>query len=364
MKRVHLKDYKKVIVHIVRDLEYKGGVEAIIYDIILYDDSNNHMLICTEGMPGRRTKNLIDRGKEVYYFVGTFYKKVLSIQKIINKLERPILHTHLYRPEIIGVFLYGCQAKITTKYATYASDSHVGNGFSGKIRRYLDNKVFMYIVGIFYNDIIVITDELMQQWRIFQPKLHFVPISTIREYGTYKNKKYLDETNIVLMSAARMVREKQYDLLIDTLRHIKFKSLYMLGDGPLYNEIQQKIHRFNIKNVHMIGAVSRKVVIEYMDISDVFLLTSQTEGLPLLIQEAMSRGLPVVATNVGGNKTLFDNATGVVVDSADPIDFANGIRSLYGKDSYDMSKKIIFRSKSNLDFDKSCQMISKIYNEY
>jgi len=78
--------------------------------------------------------------------------------------------------------------------------------------------------------------------------------------------------------------------------------------------------------VDFLGA--RTDVAQLLASSDIFVLASRFEGLPISILEAMRAGLPVVATNVGGVRELVDDQTGILVPAGDPSSLAAAIREL------------------------------------
>jgi glycosyltransferase involved in cell wall biosynthesis len=89
------------------------------------------------------------------------------------------------------------------------------------------------------------------------------------------------------------------------------------GDGPLLAPLSELAAELRIAPfVHLLGA--RADVPEVLSAMDVFVLSSSTEGLPLVIPEAMAIGLPVVATSVGGIPSVIDEGlTGLLVPSGD-----------------------------------------------
>jgi len=101
--------------------------------------------------------------------------------------------------------------------------------------------------------------------------------------------------------------------------------LVMIGDGPLR---KQAIDAF--KNADLVDSVwlpgSRDDVPEIMHSFDLFVLGSRREGISNTLLEAMASGLPVVATNTGGNAELVrSEETGVLVASEDPEALADEI---------------------------------------
>jgi len=62
---------------------------------------------------------------------------------------------------------------------------------------------------------------------------------------------------------------------------------------------------------------------------DVFVLSSRTEGTPIVLLEAMAAGVPIVATRVGGVPDVLTSAEAVLVPSASPVALAAAIRAVY-----------------------------------
>ena len=109
--------------------------------------------------------------------------------------------------------------------------------------------------------------------------------------------------------------------------------LIMAGDGPLRSEVERKIKELGIESkVWLTG--SRDDVAALMHDFDVFVLPSLTEGVSNTILEAMSSGLPVVATRVGGNPELVaEGQTGMLVAPADPDAMADAMAAYAGNPS-------------------------------
>ncbi len=93
-----------------------------------------------------------------------------------------------------------------------------------------------------------------------------------------------------------------------------------LGDGPLFDELMQKATTINYSNplvdIIFLGRVPNSQVKEYYATKpvDVFVNLSEIEGLPISIMEAISYGIPVIATNVGGTSEVVDKGLGFLID--------------------------------------------------
>ena len=88
-----------------------------------------------------------------------------------------------------------------------------------------------------------------------------------------------------------------------------------VGGGPKRKKMEEFIKENNLsKIVDLLGNVSRKQVFSTLQKSDIFVLSTNWEGFPRSILEAMSIGLPIIASNVGGiNEQVVNNKNGYLV---------------------------------------------------
>jgi len=135
----------------------------------------------------------------------------------------------------------------------------------------------------------------------------------------------------VLMTVCRMTQAKRLDHLLDAVHILHQEGLSfrldLVGDGELRGVVEQQIETLNLQScVRCLG--SQTDVISCLKTADVFVLTSDREGLPNAVMEAMAMGLPVVATRAGGTPDLVKPETGILVDCGDVVGIANGLRTL------------------------------------
>jgi len=101
--------------------------------------------------------------------------------------------------------------------------------------------------------------------------------------------------------------------------------LAIAGDGPLRPAVEEEIRRHRLSDAVWLAG-ERRDVPEVMRGFDVFALPSKAEGISNTILEAMSSGLPVVATAVGGNAELVsESKTGALVPAEDPAAMADAL---------------------------------------
>ena len=149
----------------------------------------------------------------------------------------------------------------------------------------------------------------------------------------YKRKRKelgLSESEIVLVSTGELNRNKNHETVIRALQTLKNRDVKYLicGDGPLRGELQSLVRNLGLENqVMLLGFRSDIKEINY--IADIFLLPSFREGLSVALMEAMASGLPVICSNIRGNRDLIkDGVGGYLVDPKDVKGFSKLIQKL------------------------------------
>jgi len=126
-----------------------------------------------------------------------------------------------------------------------------------------------------------------------------------------------DEVPVVLY-AGRICEQKQPRVFAQTMLRLLQESVsyaaIVAGDGPDMESLRSFVKKHKLtERVRLLGAVSNARVRELMAASDVFFLPSKWEGIALSIYEAMACGLPIVGTDVGGQRELVTAECGVLV---------------------------------------------------
>ncbi|MDR0306554.1 MAG: glycosyltransferase family 4 protein [Chitinispirillales bacterium] len=130
----------------------------------------------------------------------------------------------------------------------------------------------------------------------------------------------------------RLSDEKSIDKLLEAMKMVSTaepnSKLCVVGTGPLENKLKQQCGALGLeKAVEFTGYKAN--VFEALRGFDLFVLSSRTEGCPIVILEAMAAGLAVVATDVGGNPELVeDGKTGILVRPNCPHSIASALIAL------------------------------------
>ena len=141
------------------------------------------------------------------------------------------------------------------------------------------------------------------------------------------------QTGPWLLFCGRLDRQKDPALLVATfararrLPGLADAHLVMVGDGPLMAETRRAAHSAGVADaVHFAGNVDHDRLPQVMAAANVLLLTSDYEGTPFVVLEALACGLPVVSTSVGDVPALVHHQqTGFLAASHSPDELARGV---------------------------------------
>lgn len=173
----------------------------------------------------------------------------------------------------------------------------------------------------------------------------------------------------ILNIMARYTMGKGLDFLLDVADRLKqltdekFKVL-IIGDGELFEEIKQKIKDMKLSDT-VLQLGYRTDTAKLLAASDIYLNTSTNEAMSFAILEALAAGLPIVATDVGGNGELVKEggSCGFVSPYGDVDTFANNIKQLLENDSLRKEYRLKASDKAKNEFNLFC-LLDKIYNIY
>ncbi|MEO8509639.1 MAG: glycosyltransferase [Chloroflexota bacterium] len=138
----------------------------------------------------------------------------------------------------------------------------------------------------------------------------------------------------MLTVVAKLMEQKGHRILLEALpsvleRHPDLQIVFA-GEGPLRDEILALVEAIGIaSHVHLVG--NRPDVADLLAASDLFVLPSLWEGLPMALLEAMAARLPVVATSVSGSRdVIVDGESGRLVPPGDPARLVAAIIEILG----------------------------------
>lgn len=167
-----------------------------------------------------------------------------------------------------------------------------------------------------------------------------------------------------IVCVARFSAQKNQGLLVRALETLEGPwRLTFVGEGPLEAEIKKLVAEVGLGNrVEFLGA--RDDVESILAESDIFVLPSNWEGLPLTILEAMRASLPVIASDVGGvGEAVVDDVTGYLLQGDDAEALSDALERLIGDKALREKLGVCGRERFLSDF-LDTQMVAQVQQVY
>lgn len=299
----------------------------------------------------------------LYFLFG-----ILSIIKISLKNKYDVIHVHWPFPQgILGIV-----AKIATRarliYSIYGAE------FALVVRVPFGKFIFSQLIKR-ADSIIGISNYTANRIKeIEKVSVNIIPFnSPINEkrIGKYKKKK---ERPAKILFVGRLIERKGIEYLILAMQQILKKidvHLDIVGQGPLFNDLRKKINNLSLdRKVTLWGKVDNARLHQMYLGCDVFVLPAivdkwgDTEGLGVVLLEAMSFKKPVVASNIGGITDIVKNGeTGLLVPQKDAQRLAWAIEKLLTNDKLRrmLSEKGYEHVKRNFNWNHIINKTIKLY---
>jgi len=279
-----------------------------------------------------------------------------AVGKLVKRLQPDIIHAHDYRASVIGAIVKG-EAKLI---------SHLHNNYTWA-RRY-NTKTLLYSILIPRMDSIVAVSNAVLEEHVFYKKMLQKTViirNCIDLQKIYNIQKPQKDRSIDVVFVGRLTEQKDPLTFIKCIGILKNKGLklkaVMVGDGELEDSCVREIHRLGLENeITMLGFHSNPYM--FMADSKALVLPSKWEGFGLVAMEAMSLGVPVVCTGVGGLKEFVINGeNGFICSGIDEI--AGAVqRLLTDNELWDhMSCNAIKTARTKNDFEAYIAKIKKLY---
>ena len=278
-----------------------------------------------------------------------FIKDIKSIYKLYRFLKQNpyhIVHTHTAKAGMIG--------RIAAKLASQPIILHTSHGlpfYQGQRKlkymlfRWMEKFASYFSDGYFsqnYEDLNVIK-KLVPSHVYTGYEGNGIPLEKLDrsyEHRTLNENEFKKEYNIkpedkLFLMAARFEPVKNHEMLIESLVYVQntnYKIMFA-GNGPFIEDIKTLAKERRVES-NLIFLNYRNDIPELIKIADGILLTSEKEGIPRILMEAMALSKPVLATNVLGTKELVENGkTGELVELNDIKTLAKKIEK-WATDSY------------------------------
>lgn len=348
----------------------------LVRNLLLSHDKERFEVAACSLYPKKGTiieNDLGNNNIEVFYLekkLGPDPKMLPSIYNVFKKFNPHIIHTHRYvvRYTLLPSHILRIPVKIHTVHNI--ADKEVD--LPGKIIHKIAFKLLQTTPVALSSETKKTIEKLYG--------IHNIPVIYngihIFDYQNSSAKRQktkallnIQDDQFVILHIGRFSPQKNHKLLIEAFSKVLLHSsdvlLLLVGDGELKTEIESHVNSRGIQNnVRFLGM--RKDIPELLSASDLFVLSSDWEGVPLVILEAMAAGKPVVATSVGGvPEVVADGKSGFLVTKGDAYALADAILKILKTPDFAVrmgdNGRIIARDR--FDIKETAKSYEKLYLE-
>ncbi len=318
------------VVHVTFGLDM-GGLERLLLQIAEQTDPKQVQLffvsLGSTGLIGSEIRNLGWPAVSLHRPEGLRPSLLFSLARLFHGVRADAVHTHDAR-----ALIYGAPAARLVRVKQVVHTQHGQNlGMTPrrlKLLRFAANRTSKYVCVS--KDAMRIASE------------HGIPASRLHMIHNGIDVDRLQHESLELpakdqpgplVTVARLSPEKDISTLLQAVAIVKKKlpdfQLEIAGDGPCRADLEQEVEQLGLgQQVRFLGQVPGAAGVLHR--ARMFVLPSISEGLSLTLLEAMSVGVPTIATDVGGNPEVVEHGrTGLLVPPRDPEAMAAAICKLW-----------------------------------
>jgi len=316
------------VVHVVENLDV-GGLENVVMNLLGNGRTGRYTasLVCL-GDGGALAPTVQSRGVRVealHRHSGLDWILLPRLARILRRGRAAIVHCHNFSPLVYGTVAARLARTRALVYTAHGAKTS-GRPQAARMRWFAPRCAYVYISEDARR---VATSHGRVPRRVARTVANGIDVERFAQAddrGRIRSSLGIPPDALVVGIVARLAAAKDHRSLFDAFRIVRETSpstrLLVVGDGPLRGELEEHVRRLNLDNA-VVFTGARRDVPALLSAMDLFVLSSQTEGLAMTLLEAMAAGLPVVATRVGGNpEAVADGETGALVVPGDPPELA------------------------------------------
>ncbi len=363
------RSYKKRkfrILHVIPNFK-PGGAERLLINLLDVFDKEKFEIAAVSLFPEMGTileEEIKEKGYKVYFLNkhrGLDLRMFLRIYSVLKNFKPDVVHTHLYvmRYTLIPTFLNRVPVLVHTVHNVAQKEvtllGKIIHKFAFKWLRVIPISISQEVT----RTIKIVYGKAIRTYMIYNG----IPTSKFFLRSDKKNKK----GNIILLHVGSFKQQKNHMLLIEAFSLVAKEHsniyLWLVGNGELRQFIENAVNKKRLnEKVTFLGI--RNDVAKLLNKCNIFILSSDWEGMPLTILEAMASGKPVVSTAVGGVPELVKNGvTGLLVPPSNSRALAKAIIQLSNNNILcsSMGEKGRKRVVEQFDISKTAKKYEDLY---
>lgn len=356
---------KQKIIHLTSSLKV-GGAESLICDILRHtkEDFEHHVIYFHYGPNVDRIKSLQIKTYQIKGLICK-YDPIFCMRLLLFliKIKPDYILSHLWSANLLGS-LFAKVLKIPIICVLHLASNVEAKSKNNYFRNSLDKITFkcatklVAVSDAVNNDILKSSSVVKNKLMTIKNGIDYNNVVNQAVLNQQKREDFgLNDKDFVIGCVGRFVPRKRHELLIKSFVSISKNypdiKLFLLGNGPLEFLLKSKVKELNIQD--KIIFASSDVAYGFYPLFDIYVSTSQQEGLSIALLEAMSFGLPSIITNNSLNhEVISDNLNGFIIFDDFESNLQDIIKKLYFNAflRQEVSKAAIVTVKEHFSFNK------------
>lgn len=325
------------MLHLINNL-HREGAQVVVFNLSTLSDENEiHHAVCVREPVGALRADLESCGIRVYapdryYGARETRRSLRFMQGVVRQEAAEIVHAHMADAAFLGWRL----AKMCRLPLVITHHGHDLLPRCGRICRVVYYALLMGAVHYADRNVAVsgeIARRVRQMLFLGDGRVDIVGNGVpVPDEDRLPASRQVGSFPVCLITVGRLVELKGHKQLLSAVSILASEypdlRVSIVGDGPLRGSLQQQAGLLGLGDrVSFAGSVGD--VPARLGGSDIYVSTSHYEGMPMAVLEAMAWGVPVVASDVPGNRSVVeDGRTGLLYNSGNPLDLARRIREV------------------------------------
>ena len=324
---------------------------------------------------------LIDNLRLLTYLISLFFNLIW----ITRKYNLDLFHAHHTIPTGLVAIVVGKIMRLPVVVTAHLMDITTHGADVGpldNIKDFESNFIFSRLIRFSLNSssrIIAVSGDLANKIELMGINKDVTILRNAVDISRFKPSKNIemrqnykiDDKDILILFIGHLESFKGIFELMDAFKKIRINQdnckLMIVGEGHEEQKVKNIVSKLDLDNyIIFTGKVSPETIQNFYQMADIFTLPSYTEGLPLVVVEAMACGLPVVVSKVGGIPELVkDGINGFLVPPKDRFSLTKKLEILVNNE--ELRQKFGLKALETVDdefnIEKKVEKMIEIYKE-
>lgn len=357
------------ILHIDTENYWRGGQQQVFYlHEGLIKRGINSVLVC--GKDSELKKRCIEKNLP-YYDINILgeldFLSAFKISRFCKLKNIDIIQAHSAHSQTIAIFVKILISKLKL-IAVRRVDFHIKKNLLSKLK-YGTKKIDRIVSISEFIKKVLLEDGVNENKLItIRSGTNINKFDEIKVDEIFQNSLKQNRNTFLIGTVAAFAGHKDFPNLLKAYKLIKGNlqntKLCIVGDGPLKYDIENFAKELNIYD-DIIFAGFQSDIGKYLKSFDIFVLASKKEGLGTSIIDAMSVGLPIVATNTGGIPELIKSYNnGILVEPKNPDQLSKAVIEVITNNELRLQlSENAKRDSANFSIEKNIDKYVELYNE-